>query len=161
MQPRTQEQQANTAGSCPASCPLGPPSPSLQGCSQGVLYPVCINTWDCPGPSATPCTWPCWTSLDSHGPSSPACPGPSAWLPFPTVYWLHHSACCHLQTCWGYTWFPCLCYGRHWRAHVPRPIPEEHFLWLASTGTSDCHDFSNIMEGSLATTSAIFSQIYH
>uniref|UniRef100_A0A8C2YBM4 RING-type E3 ubiquitin transferase n=1 Tax=Coturnix japonica TaxID=93934 RepID=A0A8C2YBM4_COTJA len=36
-----------------------PPSPSPQGCSQGVLCPVCINTWDCPSPSAAPCTWPC------------------------------------------------------------------------------------------------------
>jgi len=51
--------QAHTAGSCPASCPPGPRSPPPQGCSQRVLLPVCINAWDCPSPSATPCTWPC------------------------------------------------------------------------------------------------------
>jgi len=43
-----------------------------------------------------------WTSLRFHGPTSPACPGPSGWLPFLPVYWLHHSAWCCLQT--GINW---------------------------------------------------------
>jgi len=81
----------------------GPPSSSLQGCSQGDLPPVCINTWDCLDASATPCTWPSWTSLGSHGPTSPACLGPSGCLPFLPVYQLHRSAWCHPQTCWGCT----------------------------------------------------------
>ena len=34
-----------------------PTNPSPQGCSQD-LPSVCINTWDCPDPSAAPCTWP-------------------------------------------------------------------------------------------------------
>ena len=74
--------QVHTAGSCPASCLPGPSSSPSQGCTQGDLPPVCINTWDCPDPSAAPCTWPYWTSLGFHGPTSPACPGPSGWLPF-------------------------------------------------------------------------------
>uniref|UniRef100_A0A803XWU7 DNA-directed RNA polymerase I subunit RPA1 n=1 Tax=Meleagris gallopavo TaxID=9103 RepID=A0A803XWU7_MELGA len=44
--------QVHTAGSCPASHLPGLPYPSPQGCSQGDLLPVCINTWDCPNPSA-------------------------------------------------------------------------------------------------------------
>ena len=44
------------------------PSPSPQVCSQGVLS-VCTCIWDCPGPSATPSTQPCQTSLGSCGTS--------------------------------------------------------------------------------------------
>ena len=112
--------------------------PSPQGCSHGVFLAVCINTWDCPSPSATSCTWPCWTSLGSHGSISPACPGPSGWLPSPPVYWLHCSAWCHLQSCWGCSQCHCLCQcWRCWRAPVPRLTLRAPRVWLASTLTQE------------------------
>ena len=51
-------------GSCPAgSCPVffhqDPQSPSPEGCSHGVLIPVCACIWNCLDPSATLCSWPC------------------------------------------------------------------------------------------------------
>ena len=74
----------------------------------------------------TPCTWPCWTSLGSHGPTSSACPGPSGWLPFPPMYLLHRSAWCHLQACWGCTQCHHLCHWwRCWRARSQdRPLTD-------------------------------------
>lgn len=39
----------------------------LQGCSQGVLLPVCRLIWDGSSPNVSPCTWPCWTWLCSCG----------------------------------------------------------------------------------------------
>jgi len=35
--------------------------------SRVALPSDCTYIWDCPDPSATPCSWPCWTSLYSHG----------------------------------------------------------------------------------------------
>jgi len=128
----------HTAGSSPASPPPRPPSTTPQGCSQGHLPSVCVNTWDCPNPSAAFCTWPYWTLVGFHGPSSPACPGPCGWLPFLLTYRLHCSAWCHPQTCWGCTRFHGLCHWwRWWRASVPRPTPEGHRLWPASTLKDD------------------------
>jgi len=46
--------QEHTAGSCLAFCPPEPSSPSLQGCSQWVLLPLCTHIWDCPVPSTLP-----------------------------------------------------------------------------------------------------------
>lgn len=54
-----------------------PPAPSPQGCSRGHLPPVGVSAWDRPDPNAAPCARPSRTSLRSHGPPSPACPGPS------------------------------------------------------------------------------------
>jgi len=50
----------------------------LWDCSQVVL-PVFTRIWDCTNASATPCTWPCWTSLGSYAPTFLACP---LWMPF-------------------------------------------------------------------------------
>lgn len=47
------------------------PAP-LQGCSQWVRLQVCTLIWDCPNPGTTPCTWPCWYSFCSCGPTSQA-----------------------------------------------------------------------------------------
>jgi len=44
--------------SCKAFHPPGPSSPS-QGCSEHILGPACICSWDCPNPGAGPGTWPC------------------------------------------------------------------------------------------------------
>ena len=65
--------------------------------------PACTDTGDCPNPGAGPCTSPCWTSWSSHAPTSQACPGPSGWHPVPQACRPHHTAWCHLQTCWGST----------------------------------------------------------
>ena len=54
-----------------------PPAPSPQGCSRGHLPPVGVSAWDRPDPNAAPSARPSRTSLRSHGPPSPACPGPS------------------------------------------------------------------------------------
>lgn len=48
--------QEHTAGSCPPSHLLWPTRPSLQGCPQSVLFPVCTHTWDSPNPGAILCT---------------------------------------------------------------------------------------------------------
>jgi len=42
----------------------GPLHPSWQGCSQWVLFSVCINNWDFPNLHETPFNGPYWTSLD-------------------------------------------------------------------------------------------------
>lgn len=72
--------------------------------SSGVLSvpdpPACTDTGGCPDPDAGSWTWPWWTSWGSHGPTSQARPGPSGWHPDTRACQLHHSACCHLQTCW-------------------------------------------------------------
>jgi len=56
-----------------------------------------VHISDCPDPSATPCTWPCWITLGSLGPTFQACPGRTGWHPFLLLYQLHHSARCCLQ----------------------------------------------------------------
>jgi len=94
--------QERTAASCPAFCLPGIPSPSPQGCSQWVLLPVRTHIWDCLDPSATPCTWPWWTSFGSCGPTFQTCPGPSGWHSFLLLCQLYHSAWCHLQSFWRY-----------------------------------------------------------
>ena len=88
----------DTAGSCPAFHSPVPPSLSPQGCSQSVLHPACLCAWDCPDPGTGPCTWPCWTSWGSHGPTSQACSGPSGRHPIPPVRQPRHTAwCCQCQ----------------------------------------------------------------
>ena len=77
------------------------PSPSHQVCSQSLHPHACIDTWGCPNLGLGPCIWPCLTSWGSHRPTSPACPGLFGWYPVLLVCELHHSAWCHLQTCWG------------------------------------------------------------
>jgi len=62
-------------------CPTELPRSSLQGWSEGVLLPVCTLVWDCPNPSATPCTWPFTTSLVLHRPTFQTCPCLSGWYP--------------------------------------------------------------------------------
>lgn len=49
--------QQHTSGSCPAFCKSRWLSPALQVCSQQILL-ACTYVWDCPIPSAAPCTWP-------------------------------------------------------------------------------------------------------
>jgi len=44
-----------------------------QACSQWVL-PVCTCIWDYTNLGTTSCIWPYWTSSDSHGSISQACP---------------------------------------------------------------------------------------
>ena len=95
--------RVHIVGSCPAFHPPVPPSPSQQGCSQSLHPPACIDSGDCPHTDAGPCPWPYWTSRGSHRPSSWACPGPSGWHLIARACQLHHTAWCHLQTCWGYT----------------------------------------------------------
>ena len=60
--------QVHIAGSCWASHPPVPPSPSPQGCSRTTLCPACNSVWVCPNPRAGPCAWPCWTSCSSRRP---------------------------------------------------------------------------------------------
>jgi len=69
--------------------------------SQYVLLPVCPYICNWPTPSATPCTWPCWTSL-----SSTIRP---AWLR--TSFWNqeHTRKCCRqhfalISSKWQITW---------------------------------------------------------
>jgi len=38
-------------------------------------FSVSTCVWDCPDSNTIPCSWPCWTSLDSHRPTSQAYPG--------------------------------------------------------------------------------------
>lgn len=76
--------------------------------STGLLsssYPT--HTWDHYYPSATPCIWPYWTLLGSHGPTFKAFSGPSGWLPFLLLCQLQLSAWCHLQTLRIWTHYPC------------------------------------------------------
>lgn len=47
-----------------------------------VPYLVHNSAWDCPHPSAGPCTLPCWSSWGLHKSLSPACQEPSGWHPF-------------------------------------------------------------------------------
>ena len=103
--------RGHIGGSCLAFHPPVSPSPSQQGCSQSLHPPACTDSRGCPDPDKGPCTWPCWTSQGSHGPTSWACPGPSGWHPVLMVCQLYHSAWCHLQTCWGRTWSQSL---SHW-----------------------------------------------
>jgi len=52
----------------------------------------------CTSPRAASCTWPCWTSFCSLGPTFQACPGTSGWCPSLLLCQLHHSAWCCLWT---------------------------------------------------------------
>ena len=100
MKPRTRLAfwlQAHIGGSCQASHPSALQSPSWQGCSQSLHPPDCIDTEDCPDSGAGPCIWPCWTSLVSQKPTSPACPGLFGWHLVLLACQLHHSAWCHLH----------------------------------------------------------------
>ena len=45
----------------------------------------------------------CTSSRSSHRSTSQACQSPLEWHLFLLLYQLHHSAWCHLQTCWGCT----------------------------------------------------------
>jgi len=74
--------QVHTTGWCLAFHPSGHPSPSLQGCSWGVLLSVCIHIWDCCDPNAVLCIGPRWTSLGSHWPTSQSWPGSFEWHSF-------------------------------------------------------------------------------
>jgi len=56
------------------------------------IFPNLYKYLGLPDPSAAQCTWPYWTSSGFHGPTSPACSGPSVWLPFLPRYQLHCSA---------------------------------------------------------------------
>ncbi|KAK4818848.1 hypothetical protein QYF61_020067 [Mycteria americana] len=71
--------QTHIASSCPTFDAPVLPSLSLQGCSQCIRLPVCIDTGDHP-------------NLVLHGPTPEACESSSGWHPFPQVYQLHHSA---------------------------------------------------------------------
>lgn len=73
--------QACTADSCQAFCPPEHPSFSPQGCSQCVLLPVCTRVWNCPNPGTAPCTWTCWISSSSCGPTYLACLVPLDGIP--------------------------------------------------------------------------------
>ena len=86
------------------------PSPSPWGCSQSIHPPVYTDIWNIPDAGAGPCTWPGWTSWGSHGPTPQACQACSGWHLFPRAYQLHHTPCCHPQTCWGCTRSHCLCH---------------------------------------------------
>jgi len=115
------------------------PNPSPHGCSQAILCPNCVCAWDCPDPSAGPCTWHCWTSWGWHGPTSQACLGSSGWNPFPLACQLHHSARCLLKTSWGFTQSHCLCHLQRCEiTQVPASIPKECHSWPVSTWTLSC-----------------------
>lgn len=88
------------------------PSLSLQGCSQWLVCPACRCVWDCPDPGVEPCTnsTSLLNSMRFAQPSSPSCQGPSGWHPFPSARWLHHTAWCHQQMCWGSAWSHSLCH---------------------------------------------------
>ena len=88
--------------------PPVPPSPSRQGCSQSLHPPAWTYTEGCQDPRTGPWTLLCATSWGSHGPTPSACPGLSGCRPVPQVCQLHHSAWCHLQTCWGFILSLCL-----------------------------------------------------
>jgi len=100
--------QTHSARSCWAPHQPTPSSPP-QGCFLSILHPACICAQDCPNPHGGPCTWRCWTSWSSRGPTSQACQGPSGWHPFPPVCQPHHTASCHQQACWGCTQSHCPC----------------------------------------------------
>ena len=67
--------QVHTAGSCPAFCLTEPPTPSLWGYSQRVLFLLCTHIWNCPKPSAALFTSLSWILFGSCEPTSQACPG--------------------------------------------------------------------------------------
>ena len=58
---------------------------------------------------------------------------------YPRVCQLHHSSCCNLQTCKGYTHLTVYatdkCVEEHW---VPRWTPGGHYIGPASTWTQSC-----------------------
>lgn len=67
------------------------------------LIPTSLNlcsSCGLPNQGAGPHIWPCWSS---GGSTSQACHGLSGCHPFPEACQPHHSAWCHLKTCWGYT----------------------------------------------------------
>lgn len=91
------------------------------GCSPKLCLPVCGHVCDCPNLGAVPCTWTCWTSICSCGPTSYVFPGPCRWLSILLFCHTHHSVSCHLLTCWGCSQSHCLFYSqRYYRALVPR-----------------------------------------
>lgn len=122
--------QAHIACSCTA---FHPPVPLrlFTGLLQSFHLPVCTNPADCPDPCAEPCTWLCWTKWGSHKFTPQASQGCSEWLPAHLANQLHYSSWCHLQTCSGSTWSPCLCLC--WFQYRP---------WEDST----CYRFSPIYE---------------
>ena len=72
-------------------------------CSKCILHSACISARDCSDPCEYLCTWPSWSSRDSHRPTSVACQGPSGCHPFSLLCWPHHRNWCHPQTCWRCT----------------------------------------------------------
>jgi len=65
------------AGSCPASHPPIPSCLFRLGCTQSFLPPACISREGCLDPGARSCSWICWTSWGSPGPTAQACLDPS------------------------------------------------------------------------------------
>ena len=47
----------------------------LQGCAPPSHPPACTDSRGCRDSGARPCTWICWTSWSSPGPTARACPG--------------------------------------------------------------------------------------
>lgn len=87
-------------------CPRGPRTTQVL-CRAG-LKEFVYTVWDCPNLSVVvPCAWPCWTSLDSCGPSFQVSPDPCGWPAFLLLYQLYHSLWCHQQTYWGCTQSHC------------------------------------------------------
>lgn len=88
--------QACTACSYWAFNPEVFPTPFPQGCLVSSCLPDYTHVWDCPNPSAGPCTWPCasfevYTSpLLNHVKVHPL-------APFPPMCRQLYSACFHLQ----------------------------------------------------------------
>jgi len=81
--------------SLPSTCA---PSRFRQGCALSLHSPPCTDSRGCLNPGARlgfvePHEVP-WAHCS-------ACLGPSGWHPVPWVCQLHHTAWCHLQTCWG------------------------------------------------------------
>lgn len=62
------------------------PSPPVQGCCQSSHPPFCMDIGYCLNPGAGPCTWSCWISWGSHGPTPQACQDPPR---FPLMNQLH------------------------------------------------------------------------
>lgn len=75
-----------------------------------VIHAVCIDPEDCSNSGAGPCSWSCWTSWPSHGPTPQLCQGPPSQGLSSSVCCLHHSAWYYPETCWGCTQSHNLCH---------------------------------------------------
>ena len=95
-----QDPTGYSSGQCPLTLTYPsqiPLSLFWQGCTLSFYPPSCTDSGDCHDPGRRPCTWLCWTSGCSPGPTAQACLGLSECHPIPQVCWQHHTAYCNPQ----------------------------------------------------------------